>query len=116
MTLSTYPISNGLPAFNLGHSFLEYAIQREMKMASIKENLIAAQALIDTPEKFDEAGIITPLLSGGVSIAMFNQMRGALLSVTDGSTDRIAIWVRDKPHAEIMAMFNRAIDAQDEVA
>jgi hypothetical protein len=34
MTLSTYPISNGLPAFNLGPSFLEYAIQREMKMAT----------------------------------------------------------------------------------
>lgn len=42
MTLSTYPISNGLPAFNLGPSFLEYAIQREMKMSDQFANWRAA--------------------------------------------------------------------------
>jgi len=81
-------------------------------MSTIKENLIAAKALIDTPEKYDIEGIISPLLSNGVTIAMFNQMRDALLSETDGETNRIALWVRDKPHSSIMALFDAAIDAQ----
>lgn len=78
---------------------------------SVKQNLIAAKALIDTPEKYDIEGIISPLLSNGVTIAMFNQMRDALLSETQGETDRIALWVRDKPHRSIMALFDRAIAA-----
>lgn len=82
-------------------------------MGTVRENLIAAKALIDTPEKYDAEGIITPLLSGGVSIAMFNQMRDALLRGTDGSTNRISVWVRDKYHADIMSLFDRAISAQD---
>lgn len=47
MTLSTYPISNGLPAFNLGPSFLEYAIQREMKMSMNKAEKAEMAALRD---------------------------------------------------------------------
>lgn len=82
-------------------------------MPTVRENLIAARALIDTPEKYDSEGILKALLGNGVSIGMFNQMRDALLAVSGSDADRITVWVRDKYHADIMALFDRAIAAQE---
>jgi hypothetical protein len=96
---------------------------------SLKDDLIAAKALIDSPEKWtkgtyrDEAGCMCPI--GAVAKAM-----GVEYSVTPpnlGSVERllndIAASVSDAPtvvafndrvtttHADIMALFNRAIEA-----
>jgi hypothetical protein len=80
---------------------------------SVRENLIAARALIDTPEKYDDKGILDALLGNGVSIDMFNQMRDTLLAETNGDVERITVWVRGKYHSDIMDLFDRAIAAQD---
>lgn len=80
-------------------------------MATVKENLIAAKALIDTPEKFVALGRSTlesiNRVTGRETLsnqACIKAMRGASGMVgTDWSC-----------HREVMAHFDRAIAAQDE--
>lgn len=72
---------------------------------TVKENLVAAKALVDTPEKFNSFGSVHAVLHhvdaeyGGVAFVAFLQEPG---------TGRGYI-----THEEIMDRFDRAIAAQD---
>lgn len=131
MTLSTYPISTGLPAFNLGPSFLEYAIQREMKMASIKENLIAAKALIADPMNWgqgpdrdcfcilDAADDVSGKYGDLFAADLLGEFLPPGYEPDPSNWNHPVAQFNDDPattHADIMAVYDRAIAAQDEVA
>jgi hypothetical protein len=97
-------------------------------MATVKENLIAAKALIDTPEKWGKGGYRDPFTGrlcayGALGVAERGDARNyseALayrlrVAVPDRFHGRVAEY-NDHPdttHADIMALFDRAIAAQD---
>lgn len=74
-------------------------------MATVKENLIAAKALTDTPAKFNDFGSVRAALHhvdpeyGGVAFTAFLEQPG---------TGRGYV-----THEEIMDRYDRAIAAQD---
>jgi hypothetical protein len=83
---------------------------------SVREDLIAAKALIDTPEKFGamEFGVLGALSDSlpeeeGVTDAdlRFNAMRNALLVQRTGTL----MGLNRQGHADIMALFDAAIAA-----
>lgn len=83
---------------------------------TVRDDLIAARALIDTPEKFaaignDPSALFEALHDVCPTEARFWSARETLLAVSNvrtlGST---ANW----PHADIMALFDRAIAAQEQ--
>lgn len=82
-------------------------------MASVKENLIAAKALIASPEKYADAPSIC---------ALEHQVGGDLLTALGECDPPFDGWsgphwrVSNDDHTDIMALFDRAIAAQDEVA
>jgi len=100
-------------------------------MATVKENLIAAKALIDTPEKWGKGpnGIDPPPCGKcvmnacnaaadrtAVEFELYGVLRDALL---DGDWHNQSLPLAafndhpDTTHADIMALFDRAIAAQD---
>lgn len=97
-------------------------------MASVKENLIAARALIDTPEKWAQG---EDLAQGGLCAALacsavshgptndFDAMRSALIGVMPGSSHSGPMKLvnfndhPDTTHADVMALFDRAIAAAE---
>ena len=110
-------------------------------MATVKENLIAAKALIDTPEKWikgqfrDENGCLCARGACGIASGKGFASKEASRSESqlirflpprmDGHSWQIhgplsaLAHYNDDPdttHADIMALFDRAIAAQDEVA
>lgn len=87
-------------------------------MSSVKENLIAARALIDTPEKTFAHGdnlhavqyafdVVIPPFEEVHYAACFKALRAA------NNGDRVASWIRSATHPEILALFDRAIAAQE---
>ncbi len=96
---------------------------------SVKENLIAARALIDTPEKWGKGD---DLANGGSCVMLacshvgrgpslaFEDMRSALIKALPAGAPLIGpavVRFNDHPdttHADIMALFDRAITACDE--
>jgi hypothetical protein len=80
-------------------------------MPSVRENLIAARALIDTPEKWAVLSI-----TGAMSIAAPSpEAHGA---ITDAMTTPFRLLgyferSRSTTHADMMALFDRAIAAQE---
>ena len=101
-------------------------------MASVKENLIAAKALIDTPAKWvrgDYRDTVTGCMCaiGSVARAMELSPGKVEASTFEGKALALALpegWERDTvaivefnddpttTHADVMAMFDRAIAAQ----
>jgi hypothetical protein len=96
-------------------------------MSTVKENLIAAKALIDTPEKwikgsFHKAGCFCAvgalgMASNGNPENWGYDEREALLRAlpVDAVAYSVALFNDDPDttHADIMALFDRAIAAQD---
>lgn len=96
-------------------------------MASVKENLIAARALIDTPEKWGKGsfravdgclcavgalGVATTGNAHDWSASAYNALYDALPETAYAGVPSY----NDNPnttHAEIMALFDRAIAAQE---
>lgn len=84
---------------------------------SVKEDLIAAKALIDTPEKhrdrqFGVLGALSDVLPEEDGVpdddSRFDAMRAALLAHRGGNL----VGINNERHADIMALFDRAIEAQ----
>ena len=84
----------------------------------VKENLIAAKALIDTPDKW----AAYPSIHRAVDLTApdKDQREDALMALQCKLPRE---WPRklfgfdvDRPHADVMALFDRAIAAADEVA
>lgn len=75
---------------------------------SLKDDLIAAKALIDTPEKYSEMRTITAAL-GEVARDddTFIEMRTLLRKINGG----LLIGSRLDAHRNVMALFDRAIEA-----
>lgn len=102
-------------------------------MATVKENLIAAKALIDTPEKWskgdwsDNGGCLCALGAANLAATgMFDCVKHDLeraleaalptgFRTTSGNLRLVPRFNdhRDTTHADIMALFDRAIAAQD---
>ena len=83
-------------------------------MPTIKENLIAAKALIDR----DKRGRLNPLNAIRDSVSGERNRTEAYLELREALPNDhryVMQWLRDaKPaHADIMALFDRAIAAQD---
>lgn len=93
-------------------------------MASTRENLIAAKALIDTPEKWGKGtyepspgcycalGALDAASEGG-RWTPFEVMAALTIALPDSAKDIVAF--NDDPnttHADIMALFDRAIASQ----
>lgn len=100
-------------------------------MATVKENLIAAKALIDTPEKW--AGAETGCWFGSIlgsaaqtaesGSAAYEAVKAALVRqmphpyrLLATYYDAITAFGDASDHADIMALFDRAIAAQDGAA
>lgn len=101
--------------------------------ATVKENLIAARALIDTPEKWIKGefgdmvsgcycsiGAVAAVLGiSGEETELNSKEAGALARAMPGGWGEDGICVPDfndadaTTHADIMALFDRAIAAQD---
>lgn len=91
-------------------------------MATVKENLIAAKALIDAPEKWVK-GMPQPdkkkfcaMAAIGAVCNEWSGPRGALLAALPDRFVGGVMDFNDHPdttHSDIMALFQRAIDAQD---
>jgi len=93
-------------------------------MTTVKENLIAAKALIETPEKYrglkcaggspiqpatDAIDAVVPPFDGvefGDCIAALKSAAGV------AGISTLVAWSGGKTHADIMALFDRAIAAQ----
>lgn len=103
-------------------------IALEETMASVRENLIAAKALIDTPEKWGKGAFISGssgclCVLGALGVAARSdayawnyQDANALLSVLPfkASSETSLAKFNDDPrttHADVMALFDRAIAA-----
>lgn len=96
-------------------------------MATVKENLIAAKALIDTPEKwgkeayspkpgcFCALGAIAAVHESDPEQYIFVEDRALCAALGVARTAQVAEFNDDPAttHADIMALFQRAIDAQD---
>lgn len=95
---------------------------------SLIENLKAAKALIDTPEKWGKGDdvsnrrLCTMLACSSISLGptgAFDQMRAALLEALPPHASRSVPQVvnfndhPDTTHADIMALFDRAITAAE---
>lgn len=82
---------------------------------SVKENLIAAKALIDTPEKWKASSIVDAMARADESSGIdFRLMRNALYDQLLPQDQTLTGFNRDHSHADIMALFDRAIAAQEE--
>lgn len=97
-------------------------------MTTVKDNLIAARALIDTPEKWirdriENAGCFCAM--GAIAEATRTQRGGVWTSETaeyaalrdalpEGGTRSVPTYNdnRSTTHADIMALFDRAIEAE----
>lgn len=85
-------------------------------MTTVRENLVAARALIDTPEKWRTGRhirtrvMMAVRLSGG-----FDPEERALTAVLPAGFPTIRSFEDGETtmHSEIMALFQRAIDAQE---
>lgn len=87
-------------------------------MPTVRENLIAAKALIDTPEKtfkhddnlhavqhaFDA---VIPPFEEEEYVSAFQALRSA------NGGNGVSNFIRSSTHADIMALFQRAIDAEE---
>lgn len=103
-------------------------------MASVKENLIAAKALIDTPEKWLKGALSDDKETCFCAMGALGHVGGFGLVASDvtpemasliGSIPSSFLWTKQKnrlaafnddpetTHADIMALFDRAIAAQD---
>jgi hypothetical protein len=94
-------------------------------MGTVKENLIAARALIDTPEKwvqgaFEDGGGLCAIGACGVVTTGDPQNwqpaeRAALLAFVPAEVGSVMLYndADTTTHADIMALFDRAIAAQD---
>ena len=98
-------------------------------MASVKENLIAAKALIDTPAKWgkgcDRVCFCALDAASAIPDAYIGVRDALKLALPADFEPDQSNWnhdvaqFNDEPgttHADIMALFDRAIAAQDEVA
>lgn len=104
-------------------------------MPSVRENLIAAKALIDTPEKWgkgegftEPVGCLCAESACAQAAAPFQLVKVLSWEALEKAlpepwrtrcvTEDMAVhWFNDDPsttHADIMALFDRAIAAQDE--
>jgi len=87
------------------------------KLRAFAENLIAAKALLDTPEKWDSMGIIGAINSvAGSGSASYFDVRKALMKELDrGRATSLIMFnsARQTKHKDIMGLFDRAIAAQD---
>lgn len=97
-------------------------------MATVKENLIAAKALIDTPEKwikgdyekrgcFCAFGAISKVLGVDPSVGEYSPAAMALRHALEqiNPTENVIGFNDSREHGDVMALFERAIAAQDGV-
>ncbi len=95
-------------------------------MATVKENLIAAKALIDTPEKWIKGGLRSADCFCAMGAVGHIRTKGGWISETDeyqALADAVPdVFQRSVPnfnddatttHDDIMALFDRAIAAAD---
>lgn len=82
-------------------------------MTQLADDLRAARALIDTPEKYEAIGIVDALLDASKTLGDFNAQRTALLGCIEGRRDNLTMWAATVSHADIMALFQRAIEAAE---
>lgn len=82
-------------------------------MPTVRENLIAAKALIDTPEKWDMRGQSIIQVFRDLNDAEFGKVKAAL-TVAAGLRfqNQLIPSLFGKPHADIMALFDRAISQE----
>lgn len=105
------------------------------EMATVRENLIAAKALIDTPEKWLKGALSTGDDTCFCAMGALGHAGGFGLVASDKTPEMASlldsipasfVWVRDRhrlaayndhpntTHADIMALFDRAIAACEE--
>ena len=89
-------------------------------MSTVRENLIAARALIDTPEKWGKGrGFVPPAhgmcVLGACSAAGFNGVGALTPHIPTFGVSVVSF--NDHPattHSDILALFDRAISSQPE--
>lgn len=85
-------------------------------MSSTATDLRAARALIDTPEKFAATvygvlGALDAVTFEDVDVYRYRAMRNALFRADN---NRRLVSINRRPHAEVLAIFDRAISAERE--